>query len=289
MKHILIAFAALLLTAGMLRSQADTGADQEVELRTIVVWSAADAETVKGRLAAGESFEDLAGEFSVDPSSEEGGYMGRFNLDLLRPQYQTMLGGLGPGEVSDALLVDGEYVILQVVSISDAADAGNLWLELTNQALEASGQGNKESARQLFESAVREAVKFGAEDYRLPASLTNLALFYHTEGMHAEAEPFYLQAIAMTETAQGESDPSLIQPLSNLARLYAVVGVWVEAAPLYRRVVSIREQSFGPRDPGLVRILRELAAVTEDMGDTDEAASLRERAAGIEAGKPEPD
>jgi hypothetical protein len=281
MKRIPAVAASLLLGASALWAQATNATDapdQQVELRMIAVWSASDAATIKERLAGGESFEDLAREYSVDPSAEEGGYMGRFELDALRDEYQAMLGGLEAGDASEATLVNGEYVILQVVSVSDAATA---WLDLSSQAIEAMERDDKDAARQLLESAVREAVKLGAGDYRLSASLTNLALFYHSEAMYVEAEPFYLQAIALTEAAAGVGDPSLLQPLSNLARLYAVVGALAEAEPLYRRVVEIREQAYGPDDAGLVRVLEELAALAEEQGNADEAASLRERAAGI--------
>jgi peptidyl-prolyl cis-trans isomerase SurA len=75
------------------------------------------AEEVRDRAVAGESFEDLAAEYSDDTETKgKGGFVGDLEIDSLDPQYRRALSGLEPGEVSEVLTTAHGFQILKLTS-----------------------------------------------------------------------------------------------------------------------------------------------------------------------------
>src|SRR5262245_12475783 len=74
-----------------------------VGLRMIVVRTESDANSVLGRLRAGEKFEELAKTLSGDSSAGSGGYIGAFSPAELRPEFKTALQGVSAGQVSSVV------------------------------------------------------------------------------------------------------------------------------------------------------------------------------------------
>ncbi|MCZ6577411.1 MAG: tetratricopeptide repeat protein [Gammaproteobacteria bacterium] len=62
-------------------------------------------------------------------------------------------------------------------------------------------QGYLAEAVKQTKAALSLAEAFGPDDPRLATTLTNLALFYKTQGKSAEAEPLYQRALAIFEKA----------------------------------------------------------------------------------------
>jgi tetratricopeptide (TPR) repeat protein len=50
-------------------------------------------------------------------------------------------------------------------------------------------------------------------------SLNNLAFLYESQGRYKEAEPLYLQALAIAEQALGENHPTTVKIRENLQML----------------------------------------------------------------------
>ena len=75
-------------------------ATEEHVLEIIVGKSIEEAEAIRVRIKAGESFEELALRYSIDPSAAEGGYLGKVKVDGLRPEVQDAVKGLATGDVS---------------------------------------------------------------------------------------------------------------------------------------------------------------------------------------------
>src|SRR4051794_27541803 len=74
-------------------------ANQERVLEIIVAKTKQETEAIRARIKAGESFEELALRYSIDPSAAEGGYLGKVAVDDLRPEVQEAVNGLATGEV----------------------------------------------------------------------------------------------------------------------------------------------------------------------------------------------
>jgi peptidyl-prolyl cis-trans isomerase SurA len=73
------------------------------------------ADDVRERAAAGESFEDLAAEYSDDSETKDkGGYVGDLEVGALDPQYREALSDLEPGEVSEVLTTGHGFQILKL-------------------------------------------------------------------------------------------------------------------------------------------------------------------------------
>ena len=53
----------------------------------------------------------------------------------------------------------------------------------------------------------------------MATSLNNLAGLYQSQGRYTEAEPLYLQALAIAEQALGENHPTTVRIRENLESL----------------------------------------------------------------------
>jgi hypothetical protein len=109
---LLVAWPSL-LAQGSLTPQ-NTGTD-EVELQVIVVRSPEEAQQVIERLKKGTDFSQLAREKSIDPTAENGGFMGRLSLGALRGELRDALKGVGPGQIAPTVHLPSGYTILKVV------------------------------------------------------------------------------------------------------------------------------------------------------------------------------
>ncbi len=79
--------------------------------------AARQAYEVRDRIAAGESFEAMAREYSNDPDTREsGGYVGEIEVDALDDAYKMTLAALSPGEVSDVVRTGRGFQIIKLVS-----------------------------------------------------------------------------------------------------------------------------------------------------------------------------
>jgi peptidyl-prolyl cis-trans isomerase D len=73
------------------------------------------AEAARGRLLAGEAFEDLASELSEDPgSSSEGGDLGFFARGERAPALEQAAFALQPGDLSDVIRSDAGFHLIRV-------------------------------------------------------------------------------------------------------------------------------------------------------------------------------
>ena len=82
-------------------------------IRMIIVRTEAEANDIVARVQAGEKFQDLATSRSVDPSARAGGYLGVFAIGQLRPEFQSALDGISPGQISRIARLSGGFAVLQ--------------------------------------------------------------------------------------------------------------------------------------------------------------------------------
>ncbi|HEY9865018.1 MAG TPA: tetratricopeptide repeat protein, partial [Candidatus Obscuribacterales bacterium] len=68
----------------------------------------------------------------------------------------------------------------------------------------------------------------------LATHLNNLATLYRSQGRYSEAEPLFLEALAINRQALPPNHPSLATSCNNLANLYRHQGRYSEAEPLYQ-------------------------------------------------------
>jgi tetratricopeptide (TPR) repeat protein len=111
----LILAAAVLLPSIAPRCLAQqNAASQPVEIGIIVTSTEAEAKAMLQQLYAGWDFGVLAKEKSIDPTSSDGGYMGKFSPMQLRPELRDALAGHTTGQLSGIVPVSSGFAILKI-------------------------------------------------------------------------------------------------------------------------------------------------------------------------------
>ena len=127
--------AIVLLTFAL---PAQTPAPNELPLGIIVTASEVEALQVLSRLRQGDDFAALARARSIDPSANDGGYLGQLDPSQLRAELRAGLNGVAAGQQSGVIKIPEGYAVLRVF----AAPKGNdrtLASPVARQAISSAG------------------------------------------------------------------------------------------------------------------------------------------------------
>ncbi len=113
-----LAAAALIFSPRGVEGQAPPA----IPLRIIVVASSEQAQTILDRLHKGEDFATLAEEVSIDPTANQGGYVGTVDPSSLRAELRRALEGVAPGELTRVVQIPAGYAILNVLKEAAGAE-----------------------------------------------------------------------------------------------------------------------------------------------------------------------
>jgi parvulin-like peptidyl-prolyl isomerase len=82
-------------------------------------WASAKARAldVRRRVLAGAPFEEMARQYSTDPTRESGGDMGFFHRGSLVDDFERATSGLGPGELSDVVQTIYGYHLVRIMEV----------------------------------------------------------------------------------------------------------------------------------------------------------------------------
>jgi len=90
---------------------------EQVHAAHILVETKETGDEVLAKLEAGESFDDLAQEYSTDPGSkDQGGDLGWFPRGMMVPEFEAAAFALQPGETSTLVQTQYGYHIIHVLS-----------------------------------------------------------------------------------------------------------------------------------------------------------------------------
>jgi tetratricopeptide (TPR) repeat protein len=205
---------------------------QRFGLRLIAVKTEAEAANLRSQLQAGASFEALAKQHSIDASASAGGYIGLFQPTDLRSDLQRAVDGLGPGQISAVTPSDGQFFLLQRLSLEETN-----WTVSNDAGVQAFRQGRFEEAAQSFRQAIQYAEKLTPVDYRLEDSLHGLAETHRLQKKYSEAEPVYRRYLALHWG--GPSAPEVLDRFSTLLTLaYFRDSEFDEALRKFQEVVK---------------------------------------------------
>jgi CHAT domain-containing protein/Tfp pilus assembly protein PilF len=118
----------------------------------------------------------------------------------------------------------------------------------------------------------------GTPSRDLAGALNNLAQLYGEVGRDAEAEPLYMRALAIMETAVGLDSVNIAPELNNLAALYQRQLRYAEAEPLFKRALVLSEKQLPANHPDIGRALNNLATCYEKQDRHAESEALTRRA-----------
>lgn len=114
-------------------------------------------DTIKARLKAGDSFEELAKEYSQDPgSAQKGGSLGMVRHGVLFREFEDAALMLEPGEVSDVVQTPVGYHMIQMVEKKEGAfHARHILIRLDVTDQDADATFNK--LKEVREMAIRDS------------------------------------------------------------------------------------------------------------------------------------
>lgn len=92
-----------------------SGSSKPLDIGILVTTTQAEAESVLKQLKSGWDFGVLAKEKSIDSTANDGGYMGVFTPDQLRPDLRAALAGRTVGQYSDVTPISSGYAILTIL------------------------------------------------------------------------------------------------------------------------------------------------------------------------------
>jgi len=109
---LLVSFASMALSQDS--PSPESSKSGELSLQVIVVRSAEEAQEVVARLNQGDDFAQLARQESIDPTADQGGYLGLLNAAELRAELRDAMRGVGPGQISPVVHIPSGYAILKI-------------------------------------------------------------------------------------------------------------------------------------------------------------------------------
>ncbi len=183
--------------------------------------------------------------------------------------------------VRERWLVAGALCLILWPAVSCTQDVR--WEKMMSLGEKALQEGRLARAEKYFLEALSEAENSGASEELLAASLNNLAAVYRAQGKYAQAEPLYLRALGIYETALGPEHPDVATSINNMAALYHSQGKYAEAEPLYQRALAITEKALGPEHPDVATTLENYADLLRKLERDAEAEEMEERAKAIRA------
>ncbi|MGF2040337.1 MAG: tetratricopeptide repeat protein [Nostoc sp. CmiVER01] len=177
---------------------------------------------------------------------------------------------------------DLQRLIQQIEQQSEIKDAklASLYVTLTNIYKQRLNRGEAQDYQQELDLAIKYIYKalelqkeLGLEE-DVATSYNNLASLYESQGRYNEAEPLFIQALALRRQLLGDEHPDVATSLNNLALLYASQGRYSEAEPLYIQVLALLRQLLGDEHPDVATSLNNLASLYDSQGRYSEAELL---------------
>lgn len=220
--------AAALIGCGLLTTATifPAAEDPEKYLQLILVATRAEADKVLERIRAGDSFESLAKEYSIDPTAAGGGSLGKVKLSTLRMELRDALGGLDPGKVTKVVSVPSGYMILKVLPepeqlvayVSGFDEVLYFFARLSKPpAYDQNLQTICDMKREAMRAAIRESEEFlggGNWRQRLKAHHTLAQLWAYQGDMDKAIEHFQAALAITVSNNLNDLQPALQEKLA---------------------------------------------------------------------------
>ncbi|BBD65248.1 hypothetical protein NIES4070_15990 [Nostoc commune HK-02] len=177
---------------------------------------------------------------------------------------------------------DLQRLIQQIEQQSEIKDAklASLYITLANIYKQRLDRGEAQDYQQELDLAIKYIYKalelqkeLGLEE-DVATSYNNLAGLYYSQGRYSEAEPLFIQALALRRKLLGEEHPDVASSLNNLAGLYDSQGRYSKAEPLFIQALALWRKLLGEEHPDVATSLNNLAYLYYSQGRYSEAEPL---------------
>ena len=121
------------------------------------------ADSLRGLIVKGRSFEAVAREFSDDPSAKNGGDLGTFARGAMVPEFENVAFGLKPMEISTPVRTRFGYHIIQVLEHLAANDSMDERVHARHVMVQAKSTPADEERSRKKAMAVRDSLVRGAD------------------------------------------------------------------------------------------------------------------------------
>ncbi|WP_442943563.1 tetratricopeptide repeat protein [Nostoc sp.] len=177
---------------------------------------------------------------------------------------------------------DLQRLIQQIEQQSEIKDAklASLYTTLANIYKQRLNRGEAQDYQQELDLAIKytyKALELQKElrlEENIATRLNNLAYLYESQGRYSEAEPLYIQALALWRQLLADEHLDVATCLNNLAGLYESQGRYGEAEPLYIQALALWRQLLGNEHPSVATSLNNLALLYYSQGRYSEAEPL---------------
>lgn len=139
------------------------------------------------------------------------------------------------------------------------------------------GYENWPQCERVFAHALvisRLTSEYGLESETAALLLSRMGDYQYWQGRYVEAEPLFIEALAMRKQLFGREHSDVAASLNHLAGLYHSKGQYSEAEPLYREALEIGERLLGENHPFVANSLNDLAGLYCDQKRYGEAEPL---------------
>ena len=176
-----------------------------------------------------------------------------------------------------------ERLVPHALAAAEAASAYAVRSEVVARLLNKTGRylarrGRYVEAEALSRKALALARDFGGDQIEVANALANLGIVMVTQGRLAEAEPHYVEALALRERLLGPVHDQVTVTLMNFGNLYLHLGRYAEAWALYERALSAVRRQHGEVHGFSGTIYNNMARIRELTGRYAEAFELDLRA-----------
>lgn len=140
-------------------------------------------------------------------------------------------------------------------------------------------EGRYGEAEDLFTSAMEQARQYGQEDPRYANALNNLGELYRKQAKFSQADPIYVELLAIADTKLPKKRQEAAVLVNNVAAYYRDKGDYPRALELYKKALAIWTNEVKKMaDPNYAAMLAGLARVYKDQGLYTESEPLYKQA-----------